>query len=59
MPTMQFDDKQLTERQLVDRAIAALVEIENRMRKKQRGLRLVVIEKVLEFGKQFPNEREN
>jgi hypothetical protein len=29
------------------------------MRKKQLGLRLVVIEKVLEFGKQFPNEREN
>jgi hypothetical protein len=59
MPTMQLDNEQLTERQLVDRAIAALVEIENRLRKKQRGLRLSIIGKVLEFGKQFPDEAEN
>jgi hypothetical protein len=37
------DNDELTERQLLDRAIAALVEIENRLRKTQGGLRLEIM----------------
>lgn len=48
------NNNELTERQPVDRAIAALTEIESRMRRKQRGLRLEVIDRVLEFGRRFP-----
>jgi hypothetical protein len=47
---------ELTERQLVERAVVALVEIENRLRKQQRDLRLEIIERVLEFGRQFPDD---
>lgn len=47
-----------TERQLCDRAIAALTEIENRMRKKQPALRLEVIEHVMAFARQFSDEPE-
>ena len=52
----QVDNSELTERQLVDRAIAALTEIENRMRKSQPGLRLEIIDLVLQFARQFPVE---
>jgi hypothetical protein len=50
MAAHRYDHWELTDRQLVDPAIAALAEIENRMRKTQRGLRLEII---LEFGRRF------
>ena len=53
------DNDELTERQLLDRAIAALVEIENRLRKTQGGLRTRNHDKVLEFGRRFPDEQDD
>jgi hypothetical protein len=55
--------RQLTERQLVDRAIAMLAEIERRLGrdlpKEQWRNQPVsrIIETLLEFGQQFPDER--
>jgi hypothetical protein len=61
-PTMD-EYRQLTERQLVDRAIAMLAEIERRLGrdlpKEQWRDQPVsrIIETLLEFGRQFPDER--
>ena len=54
----QHDNAELTKRQLADRAIAALVEIENRIRKTQRGLRLEIVDTVVEFGRRFPGDEK-
>jgi hypothetical protein len=51
---MSSDD--MTDQQLIDRAVAALTEIENRMRlmSGRKGLRLPIIDAVLDFAKTLP-----
>lgn len=51
--------KQLTDLQLVDRAIAALTEIESRRRGAQPGLRLPVIERAVEFRRVVKKLKEH
>lgn len=50
----QFD--YYTDQQLIDRAVTALVEIENRWRKTQPHLRLPIIRQVLNFAKTIPED---
>ena len=55
---MQHERAEFTDRELVEQAIAALAAIETRWRKTQRGLRLPVIEQVLEFARTIPEDVE-
>ena len=45
-----------SDQDLVSVAVSALVEIENRWRKTQPGLRLPIIGQVIDFGKTFPDD---